>query len=300
MKLAPITLFCYNRLNHLRQTIECLAANSLAVESDLIVFSDAAKNEAEDIEKVKNVRVFLREIKGFKSVTVYESAANNGLAQSVISGVTAVFKTHESTIVMEDDLECTSDFLAFMNDALQAYQNNPLICSVTGFTYPFKIPQNYNEDVFLVPRGSSWGWGTWKNRWNTVDWQVSDYQNFIYSKTQKQAFTKAGADLLPMLIKQQKRLISSWAVRWSYHHYKTQTYCLHPITSKINHIGHDGTGTNEHSLKGTKIENKPIHLPEIIAINDLIISNLYQSFKPSPTRRLLNWWRYGIGLFELV
>ena len=43
-KYAPVVLFVYDRLDHARQTIEALQKNFLALESRLIIFTDAAKN----------------------------------------------------------------------------------------------------------------------------------------------------------------------------------------------------------------------------------------------------------------
>ena len=42
--LAPIVLFVYNRLNHTIKTVEALKKNTLAKESDLIIYSDYPKN----------------------------------------------------------------------------------------------------------------------------------------------------------------------------------------------------------------------------------------------------------------
>ena len=46
MKLAPIVILTYNRPWHTQQTVEALLKNEYASESDLIIFSDAPKNEA--------------------------------------------------------------------------------------------------------------------------------------------------------------------------------------------------------------------------------------------------------------
>ena len=43
--LAPIILFVYNRPWHTRKTIEALQKNELADQSDLIIYSDAPKND---------------------------------------------------------------------------------------------------------------------------------------------------------------------------------------------------------------------------------------------------------------
>lgn len=41
-KYAPILLFVYNRPEHLKQTMETLQNNTLAAESKLYIYSDAA------------------------------------------------------------------------------------------------------------------------------------------------------------------------------------------------------------------------------------------------------------------
>jgi hypothetical protein len=300
MELAPVVLFCYNRLSLLQQTVTCLQQNPLAADSTLIVFVDGPKSTNDDLPKVQAVRDFVKQITGFKHLIIHESTTNSGLAKSVISGVSQVFESYDKAIVMEDDLLCSSDFLLFMNQALTRYTNDPLICSVTGYIYPFPIPTSYTKDVLLIPRGSSWGWGTWKDRWQQTDWEVQDFANFLESPDQKREFTKAGPDLLPMLIKQRRGLIQSWAVRWTYHHYKTGTYCLHPTKSKITHIGYDGSGTNEHSLRGGEIYETAVVFPDTILPDQAVIRNVYRYFSPSLYRRVINWHRYNINPFTLV
>ncbi len=70
-QLAPICLFVYNRLDHTQRTIEALKNNSLADSRDLVIFSDASKSESQ-FEKVREVRQYIRQISGFKSITIYD------------------------------------------------------------------------------------------------------------------------------------------------------------------------------------------------------------------------------------
>ena len=53
--LSPIVLFVYNRPWHTQQTIEALQKNELASESNLIIYSDEAKNKnaQENVDKVR-------------------------------------------------------------------------------------------------------------------------------------------------------------------------------------------------------------------------------------------------------
>ena len=42
-EVAPVILFTYNRPDHTKRTIEALAANELAEETEHYIFSDVAK-----------------------------------------------------------------------------------------------------------------------------------------------------------------------------------------------------------------------------------------------------------------
>ena len=68
-KLAPIVLFVYNRLNHTRQSLEALQKNDLASKSELIIYSDSAKNQ-NDLDKVAKVREYIKNIDGFKKIII--------------------------------------------------------------------------------------------------------------------------------------------------------------------------------------------------------------------------------------
>lgn len=96
--LAPIALFVYNRPDHTKQTVESLQKNDLAGESDLFIFSDGVKGEA-DHENVRKVREYIKTINGFKSVTIIENERNCGLANSIIDGVTLMLKKYGRVIL---------------------------------------------------------------------------------------------------------------------------------------------------------------------------------------------------------
>ncbi|WP_141701984.1 hypothetical protein [Methyloceanibacter stevinii] len=100
---APVALFVYNRADHAQATLNALRGNALASETDLYVFSDGPKTDA-DRAGVDAVRTLLGGIEGFRSVTVKARPENIGLAQSIIGGVTEIVERHGRVIVIEDDL----------------------------------------------------------------------------------------------------------------------------------------------------------------------------------------------------
>lgn len=246
MFLAPIVLFVYNRPWHTRQTIEALQKNEFASESELFIFADGPKGNLtiEQINAVNDVRSFIINISGFKSVNIEFSDNNKGLANSVIYGVSKVIEKYGKAIVIEDDIVTHPYFLRYTNDALDYYENDNRIFSIGGYCPNLKIPICYLKSSFIVHRTESWGWATWKNRWEKADWSISDYALFEKSPKEIALFNRGGDDMFPMLKKQLNGEIDSWAIRWDYTLYKNNAYCLRPTKTLVLNIGFDNSGTN--------------------------------------------------------
>ena len=275
--LAPLILFVYKRLDVLRETVNALRKNMLASESELFIYSDAAKDD-NDKDAVQMVRQYLTTITGFKRITVIQKDTNQGLAGSVIAGISDVFTHYDKAIIMEDDLVTSKNFLLYMNQGLNFYEPNKEIISVGGFSMPLDIKTNY--DVYFTHRSTSWGWATWKDRWSVVDWDVSDYEDFIRSKNKKHDFNKMGSDMVRMLRRQMNGQIDSWLIRWCYHQFKYQLYSVHPFNSKVKNIGlksKDATHTNERFTRFNTIisdtEKVDFVFPKDVVLNSKIIKN---------------------------
>jgi len=279
--LAPVVIFVYNRPEHTRKTIEALAENYLAKETDVFIYSDAEKNE-KATENVQLTRKYIESILDknlFKSLKIVKALQNKGLAKSVICGVSEIIEEFGKIIVVEDDLVTSKDFLLFMNEALEYYKKNESIWSISGYNIPIDFPSSYNHDVYLSYRGCSWGWATWRNRWNKVDWAVSDYENFRYNKKQRKKFNLGGRDMADMLDMQMEGKIDSWAIRWCYSQSKLNSYTVYPVQSRIKNIGLDGSGTHSgltnHYDINFKTDNLTCNFEELKI--DLEISKKFQN-----------------------
>jgi hypothetical protein len=284
----PVVLFCYNRPAHVKQTLAALAANEGATETPLIVFSDGPSGPAE-VQLVESVRAVLAVVKGFKSVRVIASEGNKGLSASVIGGVSEVFSTYEACIVLEDDLVTSPYFLRYMNEALDHYREDARIFSVSGYCPPIQVPADYPFQSFLYPRINSWGWGTWRDRWELVDWEVKDFKVFITDKKQRARLAQQGADLPVMLLKQQQGKIASWAVRFNQACFNLGRSNVYPVTSLVRNQGADGSGTHMKSSGKYGVELSPIWLsPAEVGSSPLINRRFRNFYKPSCYRRFIN------------
>jgi hypothetical protein len=294
--LSPIVLFVYNRPEHTRRTVESLLKNALSDKSALFIFSDGAKNDRDE-QKVKAVRDYIKAIKGFDKIEIVLREKNFGLANSVISGITEVFKQNDRVIVMEDDIIASPSFLTFMNKALVFYQEDKKIFSVSGYPYPIKISGSYKKDIFISYRGSSWGWAIWKDRWELIDWEVIDFSTFISDKNAQKLFERGGEDLTPMLKAQMKGDIDSWAIRSAYAHFKNNAYCLYPVVTLSKNIGTDKSGTHSSSSKKLDVElqesDKEIILDHNLELREEIITQIQELFKLNIVRKIINYIKYS-------
>jgi hypothetical protein len=272
--LAPILLFTYKRLDALRITVAALKANSLAKDSDLFIFSDNSKSPDDDLT-VSIVRAYIRTIEGFKSITIYESDVNKGLATSIIEGVTTVLSRYENVIVLEDDLSTTQNFLSFMNSCLHTFQEHDKVFSISGYAFNLGLPNKKAEvnDGYFLNRGWSWGWATWKDRWEKVDWNVNDYSVFANDRLARRAFAEGGSDLNKMLTEQMSGMLDSWAIRWFYHQFKIGGLTFYPVFSKVFNNGFDRLATHTNGSNRRYIPvldnglNERFDLLEAVAIN---------------------------------
>ena len=300
MSLAPMVLFTFNRLDHTKKTIDALKENILAKESELFIFSDGARNSEEYI-KVKSVRKYLKSIDGFKKIHIIETEKNRGLAKSVISGVTDIINKYGKVIVLEDDLVTSKYFLKYMNEALTIFKEREDIWSISGYGPNINIPTDYKDDIYITKRGSSWGWATWKDRWELVDWKVSDYNIFKSNREMIQEFNLSGKDLAPMLDDQIAGRIDSWAIRWVYSQFRNNMYTVYPIKSLVKNIGNDlsGTHTTTTTHFNVKLGEKEINLNKNIKYNKGI-NKYFKEFYDSNFSGYLALVVKKIGLYRLA
>lgn len=241
MDTAPICLFVYKRIDSLKLTVEALQKNYLSQQSDLYIFSDSAK-ALEDQKSVNTVREYLRSIDGFREVVIHESTQNNGLANSIIEGVSKILEDHKNVIVLEDDLVTTRNFLLFMNQALDYYDENTGIKSINGFS--LKIKSNRKGDVFFHSRTYSWGWATWQNRWNKDTFSKKRIKQKITQEKLDQFRESCGADAPKMLMDSLEGLNDSWYARWMYSHFEEDKLAVYPYKSKVRNVGFSKEGTH--------------------------------------------------------
>jgi hypothetical protein len=245
---APIALFAYKRLDHLKRCVESLQRNPEARQSELFAFSDGPKS-LRDKSAILEIRRYLKGLRGFKKVHLTERAANLGLSRSIIEGVGLLTAHFGQVIVVEDDLILSPGFLKYMNAGLHRYQKTPNVASIHAYNYPLVPPL----DGFFFLRGADcWGWATWKRAWDAFEPDGKRLLADLEASASMPHFNFDGAGpFLKMLKDQIRGKNDSWAIRWHASAYLKKWFTLYPAKSLVHNIGEDGSGT--HSTVGREV-----------------------------------------------
>src|SRR5690349_10933969 len=120
---TPLALFTYNRPQHTQRALSALERCSRLEECDLHIYCDGAKHRTDEAAVVSSRQV-VREWAARFGAAVFERTENLGLARSVVAGVTDLCDRYGRAIVLEDDLVVSPDFLNYMLQALDRYQDD--------------------------------------------------------------------------------------------------------------------------------------------------------------------------------
>ena len=232
MELAPVALFVYNRADNTRRTLQALAANTLARETEVYVFSDGGKDKV-SWALVKEVRRVVTDFAGcFASLTLVERPENFYLERNITEGIGQVFKQHDHIIVLEDDIVTSPYYLQYMNDAFEMYKDVPSVMHVAGFT-------NLALDdtpFYFTPHMSGWGWGTWRDRWNNHFRHYTSREEALKGLTDDDLDAIQYGGVFRCLQSLDKHPIP-WDICWELAIYRAHGLCLTPGKTMVRNIG---------------------------------------------------------------
>ncbi len=239
MRIATI-LFTYHRSEHTRKVLEALSINTQKPEK-LFIFQDGigAGTNVTEWKKVKEMITNITWCDTEVHIAIYQK----GCARSIIEGINYILKEFEAIIVLEDDCVPYPQFISYMKQTLEKYVTQPKVYSIGGYAWDIDLPPS-NMDAYFNGRTSSWGWGTWKDRW--IQFQ-EDYQLIRRIERTEEGKRKLdiwGADLKNMVVGNIMGSCDAWDVFWSLTVIANDGVCLSPYKSLIHNIGMDGSGTH--------------------------------------------------------
>jgi Glycosyl transferase family 2 len=244
--LAPIAIFAYKRPEHLQRTIDSLKRCEGFANSKIIVFGDGPKSPG-DIGAVDATRRIAEARLGSQAEYRFRDK-NAGLAASIIDGVDEITRRFGRAIVLEDDLELSSNFLTYVNAGLDRYQDDAKVYQISGQL--FDTPEFIDRGAALfLPFTTSWGWGTWRRAWDRFDPLASGWEKLKTDRTLRRRFNLDGCyDYSTMLERQMAGFGDSWAIRWYWSVFRDDGMVCFPPITLVRNTGLDGSGTHGRGL----------------------------------------------------
>jgi hypothetical protein len=282
-------LFVFNRPDHVKRTLEALSRNLLAQHSDIVIYSDGPKSDA-DQPKILQIREYLNTLSGFRSVRLIERSQNLGLSRSIILGVNEVLDKYGRAIVLEDDMLTSQYFLLYMNDALKLYEGENRVISIQGYVFPLRetLPR-----TFFLRGADCWGWATWKRGWDLFEPDGTILIAELKKKRLAKLFDYDGAwNYMEMLQSQVQGRNDSWAIRWHASAFLKEKFALYPNRSLVRNIGLDSSGTHCKSSRELDVDltTQPIEVHRIAVEENIAaresIKAFLRSVRPSRLEKL--------------
>ena len=239
---TPIAIFTYNRPNHTDRALTALSSCSRLEECQVYIYCDGPKHSDDQAAVNASRQVVSRWVSKLRA-TVIERSENRGLARSIVTGVTELCKKYGRVIVLEDDLVVSPDFLDYMLQALDRYQDEQNVYQISGYMFPIEHPPK--PDAFFLPMTTTWGWATWNRAWRIFDWNTTgSHERLADPSTRKRFDLDDSYPYAAMLEQRMAGKNDSWGILWYYAVFNTGGLVLHPRHSLVWNGGFDGSGVH--------------------------------------------------------
>ena len=175
MKTIVSTL--YNRPDYMRQLLEALSRCDGVGEYTYWAFVDPS-----DQPGVKEQLEWARDEGFFLGMHCVFNEQRLGIRLNMQQALGKVFAQRERVIVLEDDCIPAPDTLRYFEWALDEYEHDPVVFSITAYHRPSRAPLTHEQLAARAKRGCAvarrrhwfhpWGWASWKDRWAKVGWAL--------------------------------------------------------------------------------------------------------------------------------
>lgn len=247
---APVVLFTYKRPIHTKMVLDALSNCDWIQETDVIIYADGLKQTAtqkdkELIHETRQVILNYKEKHNFKNLEVHFSEENRGIAYSVKKGGAKELEKYGKIIIMEDDIVPQKGFVKYMNEALDKYEHEEKVWGISAYSFPLDNEKLVQEETYFLPVNCSWGWATWKSRWDKVDYDINSiFEKFAQNGITRQDYNFGSCQYYEILEVLRDKKSDVWDALFHASMFLEKGMFLYPNPSLAKNIGFDNTGTH--------------------------------------------------------
>lgn len=233
-----IALFIYDRPQCTEKVLEALKRNHI---DELYVFQDGLGDQTNKTAWKRN-EVLIREIDWCRVIYERNEHKASSLDTQIIYGINKVFQEKEEIIVIEDDCVISDDCIDFFVKCFETYRNNKKVISIDAYLEPITVPEDYKLSVIASGAPSSWGWGTWKDRWEEFQKDYEIVKRIGKSVKEYEGFNDCGYPIKRILTGYW--MLRTWDLWWSINVLVREGISIRPTYNKVYNIGFENPGTH--------------------------------------------------------
>ncbi len=266
---SPILVMTYRRPVNTKIILQLLKKYN---HKNVIVFNDGLKKKEHYLEH-KKTRKIINEHKRINKLEIIFPKKNLTQKNNLPFALEKVFKKYDRAIILEDDCIPNRSFFKFCDLLLEKYKNDNRISQISGnnFLNFKKYKRRNNDSYFFSNFTSSWGWATWKDRWQGVYdkdihlWPIIKKEMWlrdIFNNQKSYDFWTKAFD------RRFKNLDDDWDRPWTLANLINNRLNVFPSKNLISNIGDDNSALHSNPKKwnNLKLENIkfPLTHPKII------------------------------------
>ena len=235
---APILITAFNRPDRLARLLASLQADAPPVVRIAI---DGPRNSA-DRAGVEETRRVATTVEWECDLEVWARETNAGIATAIPEAVSKALTEFDRVFVIEDDVSVGPQAYDFMCRALDQWETEPTIFSVSAYNMvPVDQLSLPDDPVRLSRVMSSYAWGTWRDRWTAYDPEMTWFAEQSISDLTK----FFGSRVVAMRWRQHHHmvtsgLVDSWAYRWVMSTWEHDGTSVVPNRNLVDYLGVTG------------------------------------------------------------
>ena len=247
---APVLLIGFNRPDTMQQVFNAVRR---AEPTKLYYAVDGARPGKNEDERVQQVRNIVEQVDWPCEVHTLFREENVGCGRGPAEAITWAFEKEDRMIVLEDDCVPDPTFFRFCNELLERYKDDKRVYRISGLSPHPEIKFFGKYDYLFSRYAHTWGWATWKSRWDEFDINMSDVPLFISDGSVENAYDTKGQirrakkNLWKKYDNIEQEKTHSWDSQWGYTCAKNGSINIVPRVNLITNVG-DGNGTHTQKI----------------------------------------------------
>lgn len=244
-----ILIFGFNRPDMLQNQIEF----ALSTKHNVYVNLDGP-----DENNVEANRLCAAIVEKYKSnlTCIRISSVNKGCNLAVTDAITWAFESEKALIILEDDVRVDNHFLEFAILMLKMHESDKSIGGISAMNMvPHSSITNSDLEYRFTCFTSSWGWATWRDRWET-HLQMNHHFPIWEWDFPKKFWNPVTRSIWGSFFSKTKNgEYDAWDFRWQYTNWLNKRLTIIPNKNLGLNLGFGSGATH------TKSTEKPVWLP---------------------------------------